>query len=355
MAQKNFGIQQGVTLYGQEEGGKYHLQNFGGSAPDSGFGSNGDFAVDTYDGEFYSKVAGTWSQAGISSRINTAVAGIRFIEKVNYFTSNDISAFSGTGNKTLDGQTFNIQEGDRIATTSDSKIYTVPASGAWTGVSVSEKDAFFVDQVVSDEEYKQGKAIFQLQDGSFNKLADFDFEDADSIGFSEYDGGTGVDGSGTVQSAIELLDSSVDGTISTLGVNRYDSDLGAFDEDAGQIDNSTVKGAIQGILHSAASRNGSTSIQAETTIDAIALWEAESVEWSVEIEQGNNKFKCVVHAESDGSSVEYAISNIIEVGSAIGGLAISVDISGGEIRLRGASSSSATAYSLRRIIFENRD
>lgn len=355
MAQKNFGIQQGVTLYGQEEGGKYHLQNFGGSAPDSGFGSNGDFAVDTYNGEFYSKVAGTWSQAGISSRINTAVAGIRFIEKVDYVTSTDISAFSGTGNKTLDGQTISVAEGDRIASSSDNKIYTVPSSGAWTGVAVADKDAFFVDQVLSDDEFKRGKAIFQSQAGTLTLLADFDFEDANSIGFNGYNGGTGVDGSGTVQSAIEVLDSSVDGTISTLGVNRYDSDLGAFDEDAGQIDNTTVKQAIQGVVHSAASRNGSTSIQAETTIDAISLSEAESVEWSVEVEQGNNKFKCVVHAESDGSSVEYAISNIIEVGSAIGGLTISVDVSGGEIRLRGASSSSATAYSLRRIIYENRN
>lgn len=331
--------------------------SFGGSAPDAGFGSNGDFAVDTFDGEFYSKSAGTWSQAGISSRINTAVAGIRFIEKVDYVTSTDISAFSGTGNKTLDGQTISVAEGDRIVSTFDNELYVVPASGSWTGEAVADKDAFFVDEVLSDDDFKKGKAIFQSQSGTLNKLADFDFEDADSIGFSGYDGGTGVDGSGTIQSAIELLDSSVDGTISTLGVNRYDSNLGAFDEDASQIDDTTVKQAIQGILHSAASRNGSTSIQAETTIDAIdaiSVSEAESVEWSVEVEQGNNKFKCVVHAESDGSSVEYAISNIIEVGSAIDGLAISVDVSGGEIRLRGASSSSATAYSLRRIIFENR-
>ena len=353
MAQKNYGIQQGVTLYGQEAGKKYFLENFGGDAPGSGYGVDGDFAVDTFDGEFYKKVSGTWEQSGISARINRAVSGISFQEGVQYLTSTNVSAFSGTGNKTLDGQTISISTGDRIISTANNVLY-IAGSGAWTTETVADKDAFFVDQVLSDPDFQKGKAIYQYQSSSFVMLADFDFEDASTIGFNEYSkpasgDATSVDGAGTVQAAIENLDTSVDNLISQIGVNRGDTDLGSFSGDNSYLSNDDVKTAIQDVIDLASYHISTTTTSSFSAMDSCSF---SNVEWMVDFTQGANSYKAIVSAVGDGNNAcDFSVSNILELGSAIAGLEITVTSSGGTMSLNAKSTSSSTVNATRRAIY----
>ncbi len=196
--------------------------------------------------------------------ISALSAGYRMIEKVKVVTGDDISSKSGTAVTFSDDNTggISLSVGDRIASVnsaSNDNIYIVQ-SGAWTTVTLTEKDAFYTDYNLPDTEHQEGLALYYYDGTDIILLADFDFETADSIALATPyapTNGTIVAGD-TVQKAIGNLDANQLDLITLSGVAKGAVDLGTFSGTT-IADNETVKGALQDLEDGVEANDGEIS------------------------------------------------------------------------------------------------
>jgi len=361
MALETFGIQKGFKIFGNQGSAKLFYEDFSGSAPGNGVGSDFDVAVDSSTGHFYRKNSGTWAKYGISADIQNVGAGFRLVEGFQYITAIDVSGFTGltqTGN--LDnGQTVVFTAGDRVASTFNGVVY-VAAAGAWTvyGTQPSNNDAFFVTTALMDGALSQGSTFYKFTTGpnTFTRLADFDFEVATTIGFSGYskpasNAVTAIAGAtDTVQAAIEKLDTGADNIRSTIGMGAL-TDTGVLVTGLIGVSTDSVKNILQAIIDSAVTELHANSITASTNLDQAAISNGKRIEWFLDINsiatpanRYSAKLLAVVDAAGD---VSWQFSDIVEKRSAITGLSITLSGSVTDVTLIIASTDAVTVKARR--------
>lgn len=360
MAQQTFGIDKGITIFNNDTVAKLYWENFGGT-PVNGFGSDGDYAQDSVTGHFYKKTSGTWAKFGISAEIASSAAGFRIVSGFEYFTEIDVSAFSGLSQTMDGGASVTFIDGDLIASGFDDTVY-VAASGAWTvyGTQPANNDVMFIQNVLSDPSFQKGVSMFKFTTGpnTFSKIADFDFELATTIGFSSYTPPaagslTAIVGTDSVQVAVEKLDTKSANLLSVLGTALTDINLGTM-TGLTVASNASVKTAIQSIVDKARFEVNSTAITTVTSIDVVPVATYKRAQWLVEIVSdgaSTDRYSALVSASNDGATgVSHSFSSIIQQGTPISGLTITVDISAGDMRLRVASTQAVSVKSTRYVV-----
>ncbi len=355
---ETFGIEKGVTLFGNDGVAKLYWQNFSGAAPSNGFGANGDYATDSVTGHFYKKSAGTWAKFGISADIEASTAGFRIVQGFEYYTDVDVSAFTGLSQTMDGGASVTFTAGDKVASGFDDIVYLASAT-AWTvyGTQPTNNDVMFIQNVLSDPSYQKGVSMFKF-DTTFTKIADFDFELATTIGFSSYtppaSGSlTAIVGTDSIQGAIEKLDTHTANLLSVLGTALTDINLGTM-TGLTVVSNTTVKTAIQSIVDKARFEVNSAAITTSTVIDSVAVATYKRAQWLVEIvstASATDRYSALITASNDGATgVSHSFSGVIQQGTAISGLAFTVDINAGNMRLNVSSTQEVNVKSTRYVI-----
>lgn len=358
MAQETFGIDKGITIFGNDTVAKLYWEKFGGT-PSNGFGSDGDYATDSVTGHFYKKAAGVWAKFGISAEIAASAAGFRIVGGFEYFTEVDVSGFTGL-TQTMDGATsVTFTVGDKVASGFDDTVY-VASAGAWTlfGTQPIANDVMFIQNVLSDTSYQRGVSMFKFDTGSFVKIADFDFELATTIGFSSYTppasgSVTAIVGTDSVQEAVEKLDTKTENLLAVLGTLLTDNTLSTMDG-LTVASNTSVKAALQSIVDKTRFESNVAGITTATVIDSASITDYKRIQWLVEIVSdaaSTDRYSALVSASNDGATgVTHSLSGIIQQGSAINGLTITVDINSGSMRLNVASTQAVSVKSTRYVV-----
>lgn len=358
----NYGIEKGITIFGNDGAAKLYWQNFNGSAPSNALGNNGDYAVDSTTGHFYKKAAGVWAKFGISAEIESTTAGFRIVEGYDYITALDISAFTGLS-QTMDNSTpVTFTAGDLVVSTFDSQVYVASAT-AWTlyGTQPLNNDVMFIQNVLSDPAQQTGVAMFKFTTGpdTFTKIADFDFEVANSIGFLSYSkpasgSVTAINGAtDTIQDAIEKIDTMIDNILASIGTVLTDINLGVM---TGLTipDNSTVKDALQSVVTKTRFESNVSAITTLSPIDSVAVATYKRAQWLIEIVSdaaSTDRYSAVINASNDGATgVSHSFSSIIKQGNDINGLTVNVDIDSGNMRLTVASTQAVSVKSTRYVV-----
>lgn len=358
---QTFGVDRGITIFNNDTVAKLYWENFNGSAPVNGFGSDGDYATDSVSGHFYKKTAGVWAKFGISSDIAASTAGFRIVSGFEYYTEVDVSAFTGLSQTMDGGASVTFTAGNLVASGFDDVVYVASAT-AWTvyGTQPANNDVMFIQNVLSDASYQKGVSMFKFSTGpnNFTKIADFDFELATTIGFSSYTPPaagalTAIVGTDSVQGAIEKLDTKTANLLSVLGTALTDIDLGTM-TGLTVASNSSVKTAIQSIVDKTRFQTALSDITTVETIDTVPVVDYKRAQWLVEIASNTtstDRYSALVSASNDGATgVTHSFSNIIQQGSPINGLTISVDINAGNMRLTVASTQAVDVKSTRYVV-----
>jgi hypothetical protein len=185
--------------------------------------------------------------SALDSNLASVAAGLLWLDKVEATTADDLSVKSGTGALTDDdGGVYTPQIGDRVASTTNNAIYIV-AAGAWTlDTTLSTGETFFTEYDLTDTVTNEGGAAYTYNGSATVKVADFDFETADSIrltgGYTPANGT--IASTDTIEEAIEKLDANQADLITLSGVAQGAVDLGTFTGDI-ISDNVTIKTALQ--------------------------------------------------------------------------------------------------------------
>lgn len=356
MAQQTFGIDKGITIFNNDTVAKLYWENFSGTAPVNGFGSDGDYATDSISGHFYKKTAGVWAKFGISAEIASSAAGFRIVGGFEYFTEVDVSGFTGL-TQTMDGATsVTFTVGDKVASGFDDTVY-VASAGAWTlfGTQPIANDVMFIQNVLSDPSFQKGVSMFKMEAANFVKIADFDFELATTIGFSSYTPPlpaalSGILSTDSVQGAIEKLDTHTNNLLTVLGTALIDLDLGTM-TGLTVPSNTDVKTALQSIVNKTRYEVVASDITTVAEIDIVPVATYKRIQWLVEIVSdavSTDRYSALVSASNDGATgVSHSFSNIILQGTPISGLTLDVDINTGNMRLKVASTQAVTAKATR--------
>lgn len=362
MSLQNTGISKGITLVNTTGSVQVYIEHFAGTAPSNSYGNDGDYAIDSSTNEIYLKTSGVWDQTGISSRVTSAQAGIRFRNGgAAAYTTNNVSALSGVGPHTLNGISITFSVGDKVISGFDNNVYQVNA-GAWTIAvytpSLADNDAFFVSRSLPDTTFQTGLAIYQRISSIWTKIADIDFETANTIGFSSYTPPasgvvTDVTGADSVQDAIGKLDTSVDNLISVNGVTRTSIDLGTFTTGSGWINNLSIKNAFETILTNVRYKTTLTNITTSTVLDSVAFASFKCIIWDIEITRNGTPSQrrySHIAVTTDGTTINHTESNIVRIGTNITGVSTDVDLLGVNVRLLVSASVGIDAIAVRKTV-----
>jgi hypothetical protein len=182
------------------------------------------------------------------SRLDSLETGQIWIEAVNATTGDDLTSKSGLAPLTDDdGGVYTPVAGERVASTFDNKIYTVVTPGAWTVAhTLAAGETFFTEFNLPDPVNEEKGAAYTYNGSAMVKVADFDFESADSIGLTGgYAPANGsVTSSDTVEAAVQKLDGNQIDLITLSGNAQGATDNGTFTGDV-IADNETTRGALQ--------------------------------------------------------------------------------------------------------------
>lgn len=155
-----------------------------------------------------------------------------------------------------------------------------------------------------------------------------------------------------LETAYEETDQNVDDLITLSGVAENSVDFGTF---TGTLfaDNLTAKALFQRTedLLEQLKPVEVTGVTTITTVDEVPVASYPACKWLVEaFEEATpgNKKAAEVYALNDGTSVDDTVYSILRLGSNFN-IAISVDISGGNMRLRASSSTAGVTVRARRI------
>ena len=184
----------------------------------------------------------------LDSQLASLSTGFFWKEAVEATTAD--TSKSGTGVLSDDdGGVYTPQVGDRVLVVDDG-IYIVSA-GAWALAAdgtLSTGDTVFTQNDLTDTITNEKGAAYTFSSGLSVKVADFDFESADSIaltsGYAVVNGTVAI--ADTIEEAIEKLAGNQIDLTTLTGVSQGAVDLGTF---TGTIipDNSTIKAAFQSL------------------------------------------------------------------------------------------------------------
>ena len=188
--------------------------------------------------------------SALDAAVATVQTGLLWLEAVDAITSDDVSAKSGLGALTDDdGSVYTPVAGDRVWSTFDNLIYTVVDPGAWTVAhTLVTGDVAFGTFDLTDTISNEGGAAYTYNGAASVKIADFDFETADSINLTgSYTAANGtVAPADSVETAIEKLAANQIDLTTLSGAAQGAVSLGTFTGDV-IADSETIKGALQDV------------------------------------------------------------------------------------------------------------
>jgi hypothetical protein len=370
MARNLFGLEKGIRVFAENGDSALADFLFGTLAPtgtgDQASAPIGSIYVRSGVGEIYQKIANAgnstdWQLNGSSS----AVIGKWRNEKVKAVTNDAVVA----GVRDLVANPFSDDQAP-LLTAADFVVgeFIIANAGVApvllevTAVSapnvtfaaatnpLAAEDTFVAINYLPDSPASQeDRAIVNYNGSVMVKLADVNWNFADGInmaaGYAAQNGT--ISSADSVNSAIQKLDGNQQDIQTTLGVAQGSVNLGSWTATA------TIKSLFQRIGDLLAQLRGVevNAVTAITTVDQVPTATVKACKWLVTAfeEAAPTKFKAMeVYAVNNGTLVDDTIYAKISVGGNFN-LGLSVDVSGGQMRLRAQSSTAGVTVIARRI------
>lgn len=356
---------------------------FGAGAPIGTTGETDDAQIgsiysNTTNGAIFKKIANTSSASDWSELGNVNFSNLRWRNETVRASTNDTLSAGALDPTTLtdneqglDDTAFSV--GDFILGNVDGapqifEVTALPGSPNITlsGISgntqpITDNDTFVVQNHLPDSPAAQeGQAIlhFPSASGAAVKIGDVNWDIATGINISGgYTPGSGnVTSSDSVESAIQKVDGVNDAQDTALGLSQGDTNFGAFSTAASLLlaASQSAKQLFQRIGDLIAQLRGVTvsGITTITDVDTVPVASVKSVKWLIEAfleATPANRKAFEVFALNDGvadaDDTNYAR---LRVGSNFN-VSITVDVSGGNMRLRAATTGTAITVTARRI------
>jgi hypothetical protein len=378
MARNLFGVEKGIRVFGENGDSALADFLFGTLAPtgtgDQASAPIGSIYVRSGVGEIYQKIANAgnstdWQLNGSSS----AVIGKWRNEKVKAVTNDAVVA----GVRDLVANPFSDDQAP-LLTAADFVVgeFIIANAGAApvllevTAVSAPNvtfaaaanplvaEDTFVAINYLPDSPADQeDRAIVNYNGSVMVKLADVNWNFADGInmaaGYAAQNGT--ISSADSVNSAIQKLDGNQQDIQTTLGVAQGSVNLGSWTSPVDLIFSATatIKSLFQRIGDLLAQLRGVevNAVTAIATVDQVPTSTVKACKWLVtafeEATPANLK-AMEVYAANNGALVDDTIYAKISVGANFN-LRLSVDVSGGQMRLRAQSSTAGVTVIARRI------
>ena len=227
--------------------------------------------------------------------------------------------------------------------------------------AIADNDTFIIQKYLPDSPGNQeDQAIvhFPVAGSPGIKISDVNWNFADGIGIaSGYAPGSGnISNADTVNSAIEKLDGNNDAQDLVLGTAQGAVDFGTF---TGTLfdNNESAKDLFQRIedLLEEIKVIETTGITTEVSVDEVPTANVSACKWLVEaFEEATpaNKRAVEVYALNNGTVADDTQYAKLKVGANFN-VSLSVDVSGGNMRLRAASSTAGITVRVRRLQVTN--
>lgn len=167
-----------------------------------------------------------------SDAIAAIQTGQRWIAAVRFVTTENLTSRSGLAHFSDDDAPFVYpNDGDRVVSTYDNKIY-IASSGVWSsGTPLVAGDTFFTENdLTNTSSYHERGSAYTFNGTTLIRQASFDFELADSISLSSvYSANHGLVSPGdSVEKAISNLDGNNNRLTQAVGVSSGDNNLGVW-------------------------------------------------------------------------------------------------------------------------------
>lgn len=377
MARDFFNLEKGIGIY--EENGALLVNILTGTAAPDGTSGGQDVApigsiyLRSGTGAIYQKTA----NVGASTDWELNGAGAATIgkwreEKVVAVTNDTVSA----GARDLSTSPF-ADDNAPLLTASDFTVgdYVIgDADGSpalWQVTNVSSpnvtfaaaanplvaEDTFVAINYLPDPAGGENRAIVNYNGSIIVKLADIDFAFATGINLSgSYVAASGnVAANDTVEAAIAKLDGVNDNQDTLFGTAQGATNLGSWTSPVDLLFSatSTVKALFQRIGDLLMQFRGVTTASFTTAItaDEVPTASVKAVKWFVEayvVATPANRQAFSVYALNNGTNVDDVVTDILNVGASFN-LTRTVDISGGNMRLRLATTTGGVIATVRRI------
>lgn len=148
------------------------------------------------------------------------------------------------------------------------------------------------------------------------------------------------------------IDGNVDDLIALSGMPENSTDLGSFNGDllADGLNNKSALQRIEDLLEEMKSREA-TGVTAEASVDEVPVATYKACKWLVQASEDANPANVKafeIYAVNDGTSADDTTYAKLRMGANFD-LSLSVDVSGGNMRLRASSSSAGVTVRARRI------
>lgn len=377
MARDFFNLEKGIGIY--EENGALLVNILTGTAAPDGTSGGQDLApigsiyLRSGTGTIYQKTA----NVGASTDWELNGAGAATIgkwreEKIVAVTNDTVSAgvrdlsaspFADDNAPLLTASSFTV--GDYVIGDADGS----PALWQVTNVSspnvtfaaaanpLTAEDTFVAINYLPDPAGGENRAIVNYNGSIIVKLADIDFAFATGINLSgSYVAASGnVAANDTVEAAIAKLDGVNDNQDTLFGTAQGATNLGSWTSPVDLLFSatSTVKALFQRIGDLLMQFRGVTTSSFTTAItaDEVPTASVKAVKWFVEayvVATPANRQAFSVYALNNGTLVDDVVTDILNVGASFN-LTRTVDISGGNMRLRLATTTGGVIATVRRI------
>ncbi len=377
MARNLFGVERGFAIYEENSGQLVSILS-GTAAPDGTTGGQdvalvGSIYIRSGTGELYQKIANAgapvdWLLNGTASPVIGKWRG----EKIVVVTNESVS----TGSRDLTASPFtddtaplvtsaDFAIGDHIISDADGtpvllKVTAVSSPSvtfAAADYALVAEDTFVCKYYLPDPAGGENRAIVNYNGSIIVKLADIDWQIATGINLSSgYAAASGnVAANDTVEAAIAKLDGVNDNQDTLFGTAQGATTLGAWTSPVDLLFSatSTVKALFQRIGELLMQFRGvqTASFTTAITADEVPVATVKAVKWFVEAHvtaTPANAQAFEVYALNNGTLVDDTVSGILNVGSTFN-LTRTVDISGGNMRLRLATSTAGVTATIRRV------
>lgn len=230
------------------------------------------------------------------------------------------------------------------------------------GDVLAENDTFLVRYYLPDSPAAQeAQAIVTYQNSAITKVSDANWELATGInisgGFSSSgQNGPIVGGTDTVESALQKLEGDIDDQLTAAGISKGSTNYGTFTSPASLLlaASQSAKQLFQRIGDLLAQLRGVevTGVTAAASVDEVPVATVKACKWlyyAFEEATPANALAGEIYATNDGGTnvddTEYAK---LKLGSNFN-LTLTVDISGGNMRFRAASTTGGVTVRARRI------
>ena len=353
---------------------------FGAGVPVGTTGETADAKVgslysNTTDGSQWKKIADTSSASDWSELGNVNLSNLSWrSERVVAATEQTLSAGNtdpttwSDNEQGLDDTAFVVGDfvlGDVDGSPALFEVTALPGSPNITLAAATQalanNDTFVVQNYLPDSpaaQEQQAIVHFPSASAAAIKLGDVNWDVATGINLSgSYTPGSGnVTSADTVESAIEKLDGNNDAQDSALGLSQGDTNFGSFTAPASLLlaASQSAKQLFQRLGDLLAQLRGveATAITTAVTVDSVPVASVYAVKWLIvatEDATPANKKAAEIYALNDGASnADDTVYARLRVGANFN-VQVTVDVSGGDMRLRVASSSAGISVRARRI------